>query len=87
MRYPYILSSILLLLLSVNGRDIFVVTSDGSGEEIWHKTFGGNVDDTGYTGRQTADGGFILTGETYSSGEGGCDMVIIKVDQDGNLLE
>ncbi len=69
------------------GWDVFLVRTDSSGEVIWHKTFGGTAEDTGYTVRQTSDGGFVLTGETVSSGEGGGDMVVIKVDQAGEIIE
>jgi hypothetical protein len=69
------------------GWDVFLVRTDPAGEVLWHKTFGGTADDTGYTVKQTSDGGFILTGETYSSGEGGGDMVVIKVDRDGAISE
>ena len=69
------------------GWDVLLVKTDLSGDVIWHKTFGGTAEDTGYTVRQTSDGGFVLTGETYSSGEGGGDMVVIKVDQAGEIIE
>jgi hypothetical protein len=69
------------------GWDLFLVRADSSGEVTWHKTFGGPAEDTGYTVRQTSDGGFVLTGETYSLGEGGGDMYVIKVDDSGELSE
>ena len=69
------------------GWDVFLVRADSSGAVIWLRTFGGIADDTGYTVRQTSDGGFILTGETYSSGKGGGDMYVIKVNQDGDIIE
>ena len=69
------------------GWDVFLVKADPSGDVSWHRTFGGNVDDTEYTIKQTADGGFILTGETYSFGEGRGDMILIKVNQDGEIIE
>jgi hypothetical protein len=69
------------------GWDVFLVRADSSGAVIWLRTFGGKADDTGYTVRQTSDGGFILTGETYSSGKGGGDMYVIKVNQDGDIIE
>ncbi len=68
-----------------SGWDILLVRSDDSGEVIWYQTFGGVADDTGYTVRETRDHGFILTGETYSDGEGGGDMVVLKVDQGGEI--
>ncbi len=72
---------------SAGGWDLFLVRTDSSGEVVWHQTFGGTREDTGYTVRQTADNGFILTGETYSSGEGAGDMYVIKVNQDGEITE
>jgi hypothetical protein len=69
------------------GLDVLLMRTDSSGEVTWHKTFGGRAEDTGYTVRQTADNGFVLTGETYSSGEGGGDMYVIKVNQDGEVIE
>lgn len=69
------------------GWDVFLVRTDSLGDVIWHKTFGGTAEDTGYTVRQTSDGGFVLTGETYSSGAGGGDMVVIKVDHAGEIFE
>ncbi|MCP5097322.1 MAG: hypothetical protein GY943_17390 [Chloroflexi bacterium] len=67
--------------------DLFLVKTDSLGEVSWHQTFGGRADDTGYTVRQTFDLGFVLTGETYSSGEGNGDMYVIKVNQAGELVE
>jgi len=67
------------------GWDVFLVISDSSGDVVWHRTFGGNVDDTGYTVKQSSEGGFVLIGETYSLGEGGGDAYLIKVNQDGEI--
>lgn len=69
------------------GWDVFLVRADESGNVVWYQTFGGVSEDTGYTVRQTSDEGFILTGETYSIGEGGGDMYIIKVNQAGELAD
>jgi hypothetical protein len=69
------------------GWDVFLVRTDSAGEVTWHKTFGGAAEDTGYTVRQASDSGFVLTGETYSFGEGGGDMYVIKVNQNGEITE
>lgn len=68
------------------GWDVFLAKSNSSGEVAWHKTFGGSAEDTGYTIRQTSDEGYILTGETYSFGEGAGDMYVIKVNQEGEII-
>jgi|GEM_PF-5955517 hypothetical protein len=47
--------------------------------EVWNKTFGGVSHDPGGLGRLTTDGGFLITGLTYSYGAGG-DMFLVKAD-------
>ncbi|HDN68417.1 MAG TPA: hypothetical protein ENG23_02400, partial [Methanomicrobia archaeon] len=46
-------------------------------EEEWSKTFGGSDWDWAYTVEQTADGGYILAGETESYGAGSYDFWLV----------
>lgn len=70
--------------------DIYVVKVNDDGELIWSKTYGAsgqNMNDIGLSIRQTADGGFIIAGESmFSLGVGISNMYVIKTDADGNAF-
>ena len=59
--------------------------TDANGDSLWTRTFGGSSFDDGSSVRQTADGGYVICGETYSFGAGDADFYLIKTDADGRL--
>lgn len=66
--------------------DIYVVKFDSLGKVEWQKVFGGDSSDEAHFIQQTNDGGYILTGFTYSNTIGGLDVFLLKLDSSGNSL-
>ncbi|MFT3846534.1 MAG: gliding motility-associated C-terminal domain-containing protein [Lacibacter sp.] len=72
--------------------DLWILKLNSCGEVQWEKSFGGSAYESARDIEQTADGGFIVLGETNStdgevpSGYGGTkDIWLLKLDASGNL--
>jgi len=64
--------------------NVWLVKTDAHGAQEWARTYGGNSTDFGTDVQQTADGGYICVGRTFSSGSGLGDILLIKTDQSGD---
>ena len=74
------------------GRDVYLIKTNANGEIVntngdivFEKTFGETANDEGYSVQQTQDGGYIITGYTESTGEGGRDVYLIKTNANGEV--
>ncbi len=65
--------------------DVYVVKLDANGNLQWTKTIGGPADEIGFSLVQTSDGGYAITGDTYSFGAGRADVYVVKLNANGNL--
>jgi hypothetical protein len=64
---------------------VFVVTTSfAQPQEQWFRFFGGEEVETGRMIRPTPDGGFIQLGQTRSFDPTNLDILLVKVDRDGN---
>ncbi|MDP7310467.1 MAG: hypothetical protein QF737_05010 [Dehalococcoidales bacterium] len=63
--------------------DVYLVKTDREGNEEWSRAFGGEDNDTADSVQQTADGGYIIAGDTESFGVDG-DFYLVKTDGEGN---
>jgi hypothetical protein len=68
-----------------NSDDVYLIKTDAFGNALWTKTIGGRSRDIGTSVYQTLDGGFIITGLTWSFG-GGSNVYLIKTDNKGDTI-
>ncbi len=68
------------------GYDVWLIKTDKDGNLLWTKTIGGTDWDFGNFISLNADGGFIITGSTYSFGNGDKDIYVIRTDASGNTM-
>ena len=63
--------------------DVYVIKTGPDGTVEWTDTYGGAYDDRGHAAHQTADGGYILAGQTESEGAGALDVYMLKLGSIG----
>jgi len=66
--------------------DMFLIKVDANGNEIWQKSLGGTEHDLGYSMSKTEQDGFYLFGSTQSLGNGSFDMLLVRTNEQGNIL-
>jgi len=66
--------------------DIWVIKTDDIGDTLWTNTYGGIDEDEDGIIKQTADGGYILVGETESFGLQSNDIWVVRLTDTGDTL-
>jgi hypothetical protein len=67
------------------GLNFLIVLLDIGGKEKWIKSYGNNTQwEYASSIQQTSDGGYVVAGQTESSGAGRYDVWILKLDNNGN---
>ncbi len=65
--------------------DVWVLKLRANGIVEWQKVYGGGSYDVATSIQQTADGGYVVAGHTYSFGVGGGDAWVLKLRPDGTV--
>jgi len=73
------------IIVGSGADDIYVIKTYASGNLEWGKNYGGSDRDIGYSILQTDDG-FIIAGETISTGKVNPEIWIFKIDSSGNII-
>jgi len=72
--------------------DFWVIKLTATGELLWERSFGGTGIEIAYDITKTDDGGYVVTGNTFSTdidismNHGESDVWLIKIDDNGKLL-
>lgn len=72
--------------------DFWVVKNDKNGNLLWERSFGGSGIEIAQDIANTADGGYVITGNTFSTdadvsnNKGESDIWLIKIDDEGSLV-
>ncbi len=67
-------------------REILLLKTDKSGNQLWYKTLGTNTKDAAYSVQLTPDGGYIIAGSTEVQGTTIKNSYLIKTDASGNKV-
>jgi len=66
--------------------DVLLIKTDIKGIEEWRQTFNRTRNDQVRSVQQTTDGGYIITGRTISFEDNNSDLLLIKTDNEGDVV-
>jgi len=65
---------------------IYIAKIDGEGNELWSRTYGDERNVMATSGAQTPDGGFLILATIMYFPEGGDDVLLLRVDENGEEI-
>jgi hypothetical protein len=65
--------------------DFYVMKVNNQGDTLWTGTYGGIEEDWAASIQQTADGGYVVAGWTYSFGAGDADIYLVKLGAESSV--
>lgn len=66
--------------------DVYLIRTDAGGKVLWDKTYEGVKSEEGFSITHTKDGKLLIAAKTTSSGAGGVDVYLLKIDLEGTLI-
>jgi hypothetical protein len=66
--------------------DAYLIKTDAAGDSVWTRTYGGTNVDQANSVLQTSDGDYLAAGWTMSSGAGGSDVYLLRLDSSGDTV-
>jgi predicted secreted protein len=70
-----------------SGKNVWIVKIDSSGDTLWTKVYGNNLEDVGYGVSCTSDSGYIVAGYINGTGQWTAgDLWLLKTDANGDTL-
>jgi len=66
--------------------DVYLIKTDSLGDTLWTRTYGGDQDESGLSVIESSDGGFVITGMTWSYAVGLADVYVIRTDTNGDTI-
>ncbi|MBI5058900.1 T9SS type A sorting domain-containing protein [candidate division KSB1 bacterium] len=72
--------------LGAGSGDFYLVKTNGLGDMLWARAYGGSGWDEARSVQPTTDGGYIVAGTTTSFGAGSRDFYLVKTDSQGDTI-
>jgi|GEM_PF-2838034 len=71
--------------IGAGGNDFYATRLSSAGDVLWSKAYGQTGNEMSADVEETQEGGYIMAGNTTSTGANGSDILLVKTDANGNL--